>query len=145
MNDILFCSTRGTELIKKHEGLRLKAYQCPGGVWTIGYGHTRKVEENQSITKERAESLLSGDIRFSEEAVKLFVKVPVNQNEFDALVSFTFNVGSANLKKSTLLKLINKNEFLKAAGEYPKWIYSKGKILPGLVIRRNDEKELFLR
>ena len=138
-------SETGIQLIKKFEGCSLKAYKCPAGIWTIGYGHTLGVKEGQTITKEQAETFLKQDIRSFELTVNNLVNVPLNQGQFDALVSFCYNLGTGNLKKSTLLKLINKKDYIGAAEQFDRWVYASGKKLPGLVKRRTAEKELFLK
>ena len=133
-------------VIKKFEGLRLKAYKCPAGVQTIGYGHTRnfKFSENYKITEEQAEKFLHEDLKKFENSIKKLVKVPLSQCQFDALVSFTFNVGATNFKNSTLLKYLNNGEYSLAAEQFERWIYSNGKKLDGLQTRRKAEKEIFL-
>lgn len=137
------------ELIKKSEGLRLYAYIDAVGVWTIGYGHTSaagepKVTKGMRISKEEAESILIDDLkRVYIPAVSRNVKVPLNPNQFGALVSFTYNLGEGNLQKSTLLKKLNKGDYKGAAAEFPKWVKGGGKTLPGLVTRRKAERKLF--
>lgn len=138
-------SSRGIDLIKRHEGFREKPYYCPAGKLTIGYGHVVKNGERfEEITPEEGEALLRNDVAEAESATNLLVKVPLNQNEFDALVSLIFNIGAANFRRSTLLQLLNKEMRYMAAQEFSKWVYSKKKKLPGLVRRREDEKQLFL-
>jgi lysozyme len=136
-------SRTGIELIKKFEGCVLKAYKCPAGVWTIGYGHTSGVKEGQIITETQAEDYLRQDIEKFELTVNNLVNVPLNQNQFDALVSFCYNLGAGNLKSSTLLKLLNKRDYIGAAEQFDRWVYAGGKKLSGLVKRRSAEKELF--
>lgn len=135
----------GIELIKKYEGCILKSYKCPSGVWTIGYGHTNGVKSGMQITKAQALDYLKQDLNVFEKAVTDYVKVPLNQNQFDALVSFSFNCGSGALKTSTLLKKLNSCDYNGAANEFLKWNKSNGKVLNGLVRRRQEEKELFLK
>ena len=135
----------GIELIKKYEGCILKSYKCPSGVWTIGYGHTNGVKSGMQITKTQALDYLKQDLSTFEKAVTNYVKVPLNQNQFDALVSFSFNCGSDALKTSTLLKKLNSCDYNGAANEFLKWNKSNGKVLNGLVKRREEEKELFLK
>lgn len=139
----LTTSDQGIELIASFEGLRLTSYRDPAGVLTIGYGHTNGVKEGQTITKEEALQLLKQDIQTAEKAVKRLVTVPLNQNQFDALVSFTYNLGQGNLSTSTLLKKLNKGDYEGAANEFERWVYAGGKKLNGLVTRRKREKELF--
>ncbi len=138
-------SNVGIELIKKYEGCVLKAYKCPSGVWTIGYGHTNGVKSGMKITKVQALNYLKQDLSVFEKVVTNYVKVPLNQNQFDALVSFLFNCGSGALKTSTLLKKLNSCDYNGAANEFLKWNKSNGKVLNGLVRRRQEEKELFLK
>lgn len=135
-------SEKGLTLIKQFEGLRLAAYLCAAGVWTIGWGHTKGVKKGDKITLEQAKLYLDEDIIPSVIAVYESIKVPLTPNQFDALVSFTFNVGIGALKKSTLVKRINSND-PKASDEFLKWVKGGGKILPGLVTRRQAEKRLF--
>lgn len=137
-------SETGIQLIKNFEGCVLNAYKCPAGVWTIGYGHTSGVKEGQTITKAQAEELLIQDLRPFEIGVNNLVNVPLNQNQFDALVSFCYNLGTGNLKKSTLLKLLNKGDYNGAAEQFDRWVYAGGEKLNGLVKRRSAEKKLFL-
>ena len=138
-------SKTGIELIKKFEGCVLKAYKCPAGVWTIGYGHTAGVKEGQTITKKEAEAYLKQDLTTFETVVSNLVTVAINQNQFDALVSFCYNLGPRNLRSSTLLKQINAGNFNGAAEEFDRWVYAGGKKLSGLVKRRAAEKALFLQ
>ena len=135
---------KGIELIKQFEGCKLKAYKCPSGVWTIGYGHTKGVSEGDTITQEEALNLLKEDLKIYEDYVNKYVTISLNQNQFDALVSFTYNCGPGSLKSSTLLRKLNQNEIYGASEEFTKWVKSKGKILEGLVKRRKAEQELFL-
>ncbi|MEJ5352453.1 MAG: lysozyme [Melioribacteraceae bacterium] len=142
-------SENGIAIIKKYEGLRLQAYRCPAGLLTIGYGHTKTTKPGMVINKEMAELLLKQDLIEYEKAVNELVKVPLTQNQFDALISFIFNVGIGNFKKSTLLKKLNEWDYNGAAEEFMKWTKAKVeggyKELPGLVKRRNEEKQLFLK
>jgi lysozyme len=136
---------KGLDLIKKFEGLKLSAYYCPAKVLTIGYGHTGKdVFQGQRITVQQAEDLLKKDVERFEKAVNRLVTVELSQNQFDALVSFTYNLGEGSLRKSTLLKVLNQGEYSKAAGQFEHWCFSNGKELKGLVARRDAEEELFL-
>lgn len=139
-------SQRGINLIKNFEGLRLKAYKCPAGVWTIGYGHTGNVRQGQVITKMQAELLLKKDLERFEKAVNEFALIKLTQNQFDSLVSFAFNVGIEAFCKSTLLKIINTGTFKLKEIEIQlmRWVKdSQGRILKGLVNRRKKEFELF--
>lgn len=137
-------SEQGIALIQHFEGLRLKAYLCPGNVWTIGYGHTQGVRQGDRITPAEANRLLRMDLDEYEEDVNYMVNAPLNQQQFDALVSFTFNLGGGNLKRSTLLIKLNALDYDGAADEFPRWKKSGGRILPGLITRRAAERALFL-
>ena len=136
-------SDRGKSLIKKYEGLRLTAYKCPAGVWTIGYGHTADVLEGQKISEKQADEFFDKDIKQFEDAVNSLVKVPLKQGQFDALVSFVYNVGKTAFANSTLLKLLNQKKYALAGNELSRWVYVRDKKLVGLVKRRIDEKFLF--
>jgi len=139
-------SENGINLIKQFEGCKLKAYRCPAGVLTIGYGHTGSdVKEFTIISQGQAEKLLKMDLIIHCNNVAKLVKVPLNQNRFDALVSFEFNVGFGNFSKSTLLKKLNKGDYIGASREFDKWVFANKKKLAGLVKRRQAEKELFLK
>ncbi len=138
-------SNKGINLIKQFEGLELKAYKDSVGVLTIGYGSTGPhVTVGMTITESQAETLLKKDLSRFEKGVDDLVTVPLNQNQFDALVSFSFNLGLGNLKSSTLLRKLNSLDYIGAANEIPRWDKAGGKILKGLTRRRLAEKELFL-
>ncbi len=137
-------SDNGINLIKKFEGLKTKAYKCPSGVWTIGYGHTSGVKSSDTCTMEQAIEYLKRDLIKFEYDINKLVKVELNQNQFDSLVSFVFNIGSKKFEDSTMLKFINKKNFTLAAGQFDRFVYSKGVKLNGLEKRRKAEKELFL-
>ena len=135
-------SQRGINLIKQFEGVRLTAYKCPAGVYTIGYGHTRGVKRGMKITEEEASAYLTDDLLNSEKAVERYDSVyHWNQNEFDALVSFTFNCGAANLR--SLLRNGRRNRS-QIAETLPLYRKAGGKVLKGLERRRAAEKALFL-
>lgn len=136
-------SKTGLNLIKQFEGCRLTAYRCPAGVWTIGYGHTGGVKEGQKITQVQADAYLATDLGRYEKSVNEYVKVTINQNQFDALVSFTYNCGPGALKGSTLLRKLNAGDYTGAAAEFPRWNKAGGKVLNGLIRRRAAEKALF--
>lgn len=136
-------SERGFELIKQFEGLRLQAYPCSAGVWTIGYGHTAGVQSGDVITAPQADAFLRDDVTLSERIVNKYVSVSLTQYQFDALVSFTFNLGSGDLRASTLLKKLNAGDTAGAAGEFLRWVNAGGKKRPGLIRRREAEKALF--
>ena len=136
-------SRTGIELIKAHEGLRLAAYICPSGVPTIGYGHTYNVKMGDRITEEQAEKFLIDDLAVAEREVNRY-GLNLTQNQFDALVSFVFNVGVGNFRSSTLLKRLKANpNDPDIANQFKRWVYGGGKVLPGLVRRRNDEAKLY--
>ena len=135
-------SQRGINLIKQFEGVRLTSYKCPAGVYTIGYGHTRGVRRGMKITEEEASAFLTADLLNSEKAVERYDSVyHWNQNEFDALVSFTFNCGAANLR--SLLRNGRRNRS-QIAATLPLYRKAGGKVLKGLERRRSAEKALFL-
>lgn len=136
-------SQNGINLIKQFEGCKLTAYKCASGVWTIGYGHTAGVKQGQAITQAQADNYLKSDLTKYENYVNNYVKVPLNQNQFDALVSFTYNCGGGALKNSTLLKKLNAKDYTGASSEFLRWNKSKGKVLTGLTRRRKAEKALF--
>ena len=128
-------------LLKKFEGCKLKAYRCPANVCTIGYGHTSaagmpQVTDGMTITQERAEEILRVDIVKYEVAVMDLVKVKLTQNQFDVLVDFAYNAGVGNLKSSTMLKKINAGDLDAVPAELMKWTKGGGKVLTGLVRRR---------
>lgn len=133
------------ELIKKWEKLELKAYlPTPNDVWTIGWGHTHTTKPGMVITEEQAQKLFERDVKWAEEAVNKRVKVGLTQNQFDALVSFVFNIGEAGFAGSTALKRLNAGNYEGAAEAMTWWNKQKGKVLRGLVRRRAEEKEYFL-
>lgn len=135
----------GINLIKSFEGCQLTAYRDPVGVLTIGYGHTSGVRDGEVITQQQAEDLLRQDLDVYENGINSGVKVPLNQYQFDALVSFSYNVGVSAFLQSTLLELLNKGDYVDASNEFDKWVHAGGKVLQGLVTRRNAEKALFLK
>jgi GH24 family phage-related lysozyme (muramidase) len=146
-------SAAGRKAIAGHEGVRLKAYPDPatgGEPWTIGCGHTSaaglpKVYKGLTITADECDDILSRDLATFERAVENAVTVSLNQNQFDALVSFTFNVGAGNFKGSTLLRKLNAGDYRGAADQFPVWNKAAGKVMQGLVSRRADERALFLK
>lgn len=137
-------SQAGIGLIKSFEGLRLKSYQDSVGIWTVGYGTTRGIGPGMSITIEQAERMLTNDITRFEPQVDQLVKVPLSQNQWDALMSFTYNLGATNLGSSTLLKLLNTGDYAGAAAQFPRWNKAGGQVLAGLTARRAAEQQLFL-
>ena len=139
-------SKNGVDLIKQFEGLKLNAYKCPAGIWTIGWGHTGKdVFKGLKINEKEAQIFLLNDLKIHSNYIEKLTKVPLNQNQFDALVSFEYNIGYSAFKNSTLLKLLNQKKYNLAADEFDKWIYANKKKLNGLINRRKKEKELFLK
>lgn len=136
----------GIELIKGFEGLRLSKYQDVVGKWTIGYGHLILPSESfpNPLTEKQAEDLLRKDLAASEAGVTRLVKVKLSQQQFDALVSFTFNLGAGNLQSSTLLKKLNAGDYSGAADELLRWNKAGGKEVAGLTRRRTAERKLFL-
>lgn len=131
-------------LLKKFEGCKLKAYRCPANVLTIGFGHTSaagapEVTEGMTITQDQAEAVLRADLVRYEQGVEKLLKVEVTQNEFDVLVDFAYNAGLGNLKSSTLLKKVNAGYPDAVPSELMKWTKGGGKVLPGLVKRRQAE------
>lgn len=136
-------SHKGIALIKEFEGLRLKAYKCPGGVWTIGYGHTAGVKPGMVISEAQAEEYLMADLIASEKYLN-DLRLAINQNQFDALISFFYNVGTGNFSRSTLLRKVRANpQDNSIMDEFLRWVYSKGRVLPGLQRRRLAEMKLY--
>ena len=136
-------SQEGLSLIKKFEGCELEAYKCAAGVWTIGYGSTHGIEEDMSISKERAEELLLEDVEKFETFVLDAVEMPMSQHQFDAMVSWTFNLGPSNLNASTLLKVLNKGDYEDVPAQIKRWNKASGQVLEGLTRRREAEALLF--
>ena len=142
-------SILGLDLIKHFEGFRERAYKCPAGVVTIGYGSTyyengSRVKITDTIDKERATDLLLGTLSFFELEVDKMTRDDIRQNQFDALVSFAYNAGSQALRGSTLLKKVNKNpNDTTISSEFTKWVKANGKTLAGLVTRRISEAKLY--
>lgn len=136
-------SENGLHLTEQFEGLRLAAYKDSVGVPTIGYGHTRNVTMDMSCTQEQAEQWLQDDVQIAVNGVNQLVTVALTQNQFDALVDFAFNLGVGSLQHSTLLRLLNGGDYAGAAGEFEKWNKAGGNVLPGLVKRRQAERDLF--
>ena len=145
-------NNKGYDLIVKHEGLSLKPYLCPAKIPTIGYGNTyypngkRVTLLDEPITKEYALEIFKEIADRFAKAVSKLVVVPLNQNQFNALVSFAYNVGMANFQKSTLLKKVNKNkDDISIELEFNKWVFAKGVKLNGLVKRRKDESNIYFK
>ena len=134
----------GLDLIKQFEGLRLFAYKCPAGVWTIGYGHTGPdVHPKLQITKERADMLLQQDVLWACKAVADNVKVALTDNQFSALVSLVFNIGESAFKKSTILRMVNEGRLKDAQAQFARWNKVGGVPSIGLTRRRKAEAELW--
>ena len=136
------------DLIKKYEGFSPQAYQDSVGVWTIGYGMTRingqPVKAGMTITEDQAIQIVQQEVNKLWSQIESIVKVPINDNQMNALVDFAYNLGFNALKTSTLMKKLNAGDFTGAANEFTRWVYAGGKVLPGLVKRRDAEKQLFL-
>ena len=137
-------SDKGINLIKEFEGLELISYLCPAKVWTIGYGHTKGVQEGMEWTEEQAEEALKEEVIGYCRYVEELVEVPLNQNQFDALTSWIYNLGPTNLKKSTMLKVLNGGNYDEVPEQIKKWNKAGGQVLNGLVRRREAEAELFV-
>jgi len=134
----------GLGLIKRFEGFRAKPYLCPAGCRTIGYGHVIQSDETFSVlTETEAERLLQCDLKRYETIISLYVTVPLTQNQFDALVSFVYNVGIAAFLSSTLLKCVNNGRHELVCKEFGKWVYCNRKVLSGLKERREAEALLY--
>ncbi|MEO0624068.1 MAG: lysozyme [Pseudomonadota bacterium] len=138
-------SKDGLDLIKRYEGLRLEAYKCDGDVWTIGYGHTKGVKPGDVITEEQADAYLREDVRQAEGAVNRLTYRGLRQSQFDALVSFVFNLGTGNFSRSTLRKKVNAGEHARVVQELGKWVLAGGAPSFGLARRRAAEAVLYLR
>lgn len=143
-------SSVGLNLIKGLEGKRTVSYDDGVGVWTIGYGTIKypngvRVKKGDTCTEQQAEDYLRNDLEKFETAINKLVKVPLTQNQFDALASFTYNLGETNLANSTLLRKLNKRDYQGAADQFLVWNKAGGKVMKGLVRRREAERALFLK
>lgn len=140
-------SKLGVNFIKRFEQLRLEPYKCSAGWWTIGYGHAISKTEKPSweIDESQANKMLGMDLATSERAISRLIRVPLMQNQFDALVSFTFNLGSGALQRSTLRMKLNRGEFEDVPEEFLKWNKAGGRILKGLTRRRLAEATIFMK
>lgn len=137
-------SERGQQLIRRNEGLRTESYRCPGGFWTIGYGH-RVEQGGEKITSGEAAELLRADLSEVEKYLNQ-LGLEVNQNQFDALASFVYNVGIGHFRRSRLLVLIRKNPLSpEIRDEFARWNKSGGSVLPGLTRRRQEEADLYFK
>ena len=130
-------------MIKHFESCKLTAYQDSVGVWTIGWGHTAGVKKGDNWTQDEADDILLNDLEKFEGYVNQYVKVPLTQNQFDALVSWTFNLGPGNLKSSTMLTKLNEKSYDEVPSQMKRWNKAGGKVLPGLERRRNAEAAMF--
>lgn len=139
-------SQAGIDLIKLFEGFRAEPYLCPAGVATLGYGTTAGVTmDTPPVTEDEAEALLALDLRRFERAVSRLCPVPLTQGQFDALVSFSYNLGAGALQSSTLRRKLLRGDYEGAADEFPRWVYAgRARRLAGLVRRRAAERALFL-
>jgi lysozyme len=135
--------TKGLDLIKFFEGLELNAYQCAAGVWTIGYGHTKDVQQGMTISEATANEMLAEELNEYESYINGLVTVELNQDQFDAMVSWVYNLGVGNLKASTLLKVLNAGDYDGVPAQMMRWNKAGGKVLEGLTKRRQAEADLF--
>ena len=136
-------SEEGKNLIKKFEGCELEAYKCAAGVWTIGYGHIKTAVEGMKIDQATANELFDEEMEEYETYVNTAVTVPLSQNQFDALVSWVFNLGNGNLNASTMLKVINSGDHAGVPAQIKRWNKAGGKVLEGLIRRREAEALLY--
>ena len=138
-------SNKGIALIKEFEGCRLQSYRCSAGVWTIGYGHTGKdIKEGMTITQQEADDWLIVDCNRVLQMLRDTLRVPIRQNQLDALVSLGFNIGTEALRKSTLMSLVNRNpDDMNIPEQFDRWVYAGGKVMNGLVRRRKAEGRLY--
>ena len=146
LRQLFAVSEEGLELIKHHEGFVPHIYLDAAGFPTIGYGHLIKADEDFSdgIDKVRGEQLLIEDVRIAERAVTRLITSPLSQSQFDALVSFTFNLGSGALQRSTLRRVVNRGEHADVAHQLRRWVFAGGRRLRGLIRRREDEAVLYM-
>jgi lysozyme len=145
INAHLRISDAGIALIKRYEGFCATVYRCPAGIPTIGYGHVIKTGETfERLSESEATELLRKDAGIAESAVRRLITVPLTQSQFDALVSFTFNLGEGALERSRLRTLINQGQFANVPTELNRWVFAKGKKLPGLIARRLAEGAMFV-
>ena len=133
--------TKGLDLIRFFEGLELNAYQCAAGVWTIGYGHTKDVQQGMTISEARANEMLAEELNEYESYINGLVTVELNQDQFDAMVSWVYNLGVGNLKASTLLKVLNAGDYDGVPAQMMRWNKAGGKVLEGLTKRRQAEAD----
>ena len=143
-------SEKGYAIIREFEGFKAEAYLDTGGVWTIGFGtikypNGQRVKKGDTCTREQADQWLKNDCKWVDACLDKNVKVNLNQNQFDALASFVYNIGETAFVKSTMLTLINQNSLTSAASQFDRWVFDNGKRIQGLVNRRAKEKSLFLK
>lgn len=143
-------SENGYAIIRDFEGFRADAYLDTGGVWTIGFGTIKypngtKVKKGDKCTRGQAELWLMNDAKWVDACLDKYVTSKLTQNQFDALASFVYNVGETAFSKSTMLTLLNQSKFDLASSQFDRWIYDNGKVINGLVKRRTQEKQLFLK
>ena len=143
-------SENGFAIIREFEGFRSQAYLDTGGVWTIGYGTIKypngvRVKKGDTCTQGQAELWLKNDCLWVDACLDKYIKVKVSQNQFDALASFVYNIGETAFAKSTMLKALNAGNFAGAANQFDRWVYDNGKLIKGLVNRREKERALFLK
>lgn len=136
-------SKNGLDLIKHFEGCELEAYKCPAGVWTIGYGHIKTAVEGMTITQHQADDMLIEEMNEYEGYINNSVLVDLTQNQFDAMVSWVYNLGNGNLNASTLLKVLNSGDYAGVPAQMMRWNKAGGKVLEGLTRRRQAEADLF--
>ena len=136
-------SKTGIDLIKHFEGCETTAYKCPAGVWTIGYGHIKGVKEGMQITEGQAEEMLVEELVEYEGYINDMVSVSLSQCQFDAMVSWVYNLGGGNLKASTLLKVLNAGDYDGVPAQMMRWNKAGGKVLEGLTRRRQAEADMF--
>ena len=136
-------SKNGLDLIKHFEGCELEAYKCPAGVWTIGYGHIKTAVEGMTITQHQADEMLIEEMNEYEGYINNSVRVDLTQNQFDAMVSWVYNLGSGNLNASTLLKVLNSGDYAGVPEQILRWNKAGGRVLEGLTRRRQAEADLF--
>jgi|TARA_B110000240_G_C13421618_1_gene419739 lysozyme len=136
-------SKNGLDLIKHFEGCELEAYKCPAGVWTIGYGHIKTAVEGMTITQHQADEMLIEEMNEYEGYINNSVRVDLTQNQFDAMVSWVYNLGSGNLNASTLLKVLNSGDYAGVPEQLLRWNKAGGRVLEGLTRRRQAEADLF--
>lgn len=142
-------SEKGYAIIREFEGFKAEAYLDTGGVWTIGFGtikypNGQRVKKGDTCTREQAEQWLKNDCKWVDACLDKYVTAKITQNQFDALASFVYNIGETAFAKSTMLTLLNQNNFTAAANQFDRWVFDNGKRITGLANRRTKEKALFL-